>query len=85
MKHSLSQRERQVWNFIAAGYTNKEIACYLSRSHQTIRNITRNLYLKLGVRNRAQATAHFYQAYYHTGILHRILKAFKRREPRRQK
>jgi LuxR family maltose regulon positive regulatory protein len=52
---ALSERELEVLQLIAEGLTNKEIASRLYLSLNTIKVHTRNIYGKLGVRNRTQA------------------------------
>ncbi len=52
---SLSHRETEVLALIATGYSNKEIGELLSLSTQTIKVHARNIYRKLGVRNRTEA------------------------------
>lgn len=54
----LSGRETEVLDLIAAGLTNREIAARLSLSVHTVERHTANLYLKLGVRGRSEATAY---------------------------
>jgi DNA-binding NarL/FixJ family response regulator len=51
----ISTRELDVLKLIADGWTNCEIAASLCLSPNTIKQHARNLYLKLGARNRAQA------------------------------
>lgn len=53
----LSAREAEVLQLIAEGLTNREIAARLSLSVHTVERHTTNLYAKLGVRGRAEATA----------------------------
>jgi DNA-binding CsgD family transcriptional regulator len=53
----LSPREDQVLRLLAAGLTNKEIAARLTLSLLTVNRHVANIYLKLGTRNRAEATA----------------------------
>jgi len=53
----LSQRELEVLNFIAEGYSNQEIAEKLFVSINTIKTHTANIYSKLGVRRRTQAVS----------------------------
>jgi pimeloyl-ACP methyl ester carboxylesterase/DNA-binding CsgD family transcriptional regulator len=54
----LSERETEVLDLIAAGLSNREIAERLSISVHTIERHAANLYAKLGVRGRAEATAY---------------------------
>jgi len=53
----LSAREVEVLGLIAAGMRNGEIAARLSLSVHTVERHTVNIYAKLGVRGRAEATA----------------------------
>jgi LuxR family maltose regulon positive regulatory protein len=53
----LSERELEVLQLIAEGLTNQEIADRLYLSLHTIKIHARNIYAKLGVKNRTQATA----------------------------
>jgi len=53
----LSPRELEVLRLIAAGLRNKEIATHLMVSPNTIAFHTKNIYGKLNVHNRTQATA----------------------------
>jgi LuxR family maltose regulon positive regulatory protein len=53
----LSERELEVLEHIAQGLTNREIASRLFLSLNTVKAHTRNLYGKLGVHSRTQATA----------------------------
>ncbi len=52
---SLTPREREVWNLIAHGETNKRIAQILNISDQTAATHVRNILYKLAVENRGQA------------------------------
>jgi len=54
---TLSEREVEVLEYIAAGLTNREIAERLYLSLNTVKVHTRNLYGKLGVNSRTQAVA----------------------------
>lgn len=54
----LTAREREVLDRLAAGDSNKEIARSLVISVHTVERHVANVYTKLGVRNRAAATAH---------------------------
>lgn len=51
-EHSLSARELQVVERVAAGDRNKEIAWLLGISEQTVKNHMRNVFGKLGVQDR---------------------------------
>jgi LuxR family maltose regulon positive regulatory protein len=51
----LSKRELEVLQLVAKGLTNQEIAIKLYLSLNTVKVHTRNIYSKLGVRNRTQA------------------------------
>jgi LuxR family maltose regulon positive regulatory protein len=53
----LSEREVEVLQLIAEGLTNQEIASRLFVSLNTVKAHTRNIYGKLGVHSRTQATA----------------------------
>lgn len=57
----LTDREQQVLNLIAQGYTNKQISHHLSISESTAENHIHHIYIKLRVSNRAQAVAHAFQ------------------------
>lgn len=52
---SLSKREREVLEFVAQGFTNKEIAAKLSLTPETVHWHLRNCYKKLHVRTRTEA------------------------------
>jgi LuxR family maltose regulon positive regulatory protein len=54
---SLSKREIEVLELIALGLTNQEIAARLYLSLHTVKVHARNIYGKLGVKNRTQAVA----------------------------
>lgn len=54
--NSLTERERDVLEGMAAGLTNKDIAAQYSISVATVRWYTKQLYMKLGVNNRTQAS-----------------------------
>lgn len=53
----LTTREIEVLGFVAAGKTNKEIAAHLGISDETVKRHVSNVFGKLKVNDRAQATA----------------------------
>ena len=53
----LSERESEVMRLLAAGRENAEMAAVLGVSVHTIERHVANIFLKIGVRNRAEATA----------------------------
>ena len=53
----LSEREVEIALMLADGFTNRQIASALKLSDGTARNYISSIYLKLGVDNRAAATA----------------------------
>ena len=57
----LTAREGEVLRHIAAGESNREIAEALSVSVRTINRHIENLYQKIGVHGRAEATAYAYR------------------------
>jgi DNA-binding CsgD family transcriptional regulator/tetratricopeptide (TPR) repeat protein len=56
--HRLTGREAQVLSLLAGGHTSKEIAQQLSLSVTTVQRHIANIYTKIGVRNRAEATGY---------------------------
>jgi len=54
---SLTEREREVMGLIARGRSNRAIAEQLYISEKTVKNHIRNIYEKLAVGSRAEATA----------------------------
>jgi two-component system, NarL family, response regulator DevR len=61
MSEVLSPQERRVLALVAAGKTNKEIAAALDLSDKTVKNYLSNIFQKLQVSRRSQATAVFVQ------------------------
>jgi DNA-binding CsgD family transcriptional regulator len=57
----LSAREREVLAHVAGGETNRQIADALSISQHTVDRHLENIFAKLGVKNRAAATAWAYR------------------------
>ena len=55
MLQVLTNRENEVLKLIACGFTNREISRDLSISESTVENHIHNIYVKLGISNRAQA------------------------------
>ena len=55
----LTSREQEVLRLVASGSTNEAIAAELHLSAKTVERHLSNCYVKLGVRNRAEATARF--------------------------
>jgi len=53
----LSHREAQLLNLVIEGKSNAEIAHMVSIAHATVRKHLEHIYLKLGVRTRAEAVA----------------------------
>jgi DNA-binding CsgD family transcriptional regulator len=58
--HALTARESEVLALLAAGRTTAEIAASLHLSPSTVARHLANVYVKLGIHNRAQATAAYY-------------------------
>ena len=56
--HALTGREVQVLSLIASGRTSREVAEQLSLSVTTVQRHVANIYAKIGVRNRAEATSY---------------------------
>jgi len=58
---NLTPREDEILNLVAIGLSNKQIAFQLLLSESTVENHIHNIFEKLGVSNRCQATAIFYK------------------------
>lgn len=58
----LTQRENQILKLIAQGLANKSIAIHLSIAESTVENHVHNIYGKLHVSSRSQATAYAFQS-----------------------
>jgi DNA-binding NarL/FixJ family response regulator len=63
-EHELTERERQVLQFVAGGATNREIAASLSVSENTVSFHVKNILAKLHLKNRVQAVAYAF----HSGL-----------------
>ena len=57
----VSARELEVLRLVAAGLTNRAISGELAISERTVERHLGNIFVKLGVSNRAAATAHAYE------------------------
>lgn len=68
-KAVLSSQELRVMGLVAEGKTNKEIAVMLELSDKTVKNYLSHVYEKLGVTNRAEATAKFCRTVVPGGVL----------------
>ena len=55
---SMSNREREVFKLLVAGYTNRQIANDLYLSEPTIRNYISSIYTKLNTNNRIEVIEH---------------------------
>ncbi|MFJ1566034.1 response regulator [Streptomyces erythrochromogenes] len=61
----MTPREREIWQLLATGLDNAEIAAELDISVSTVKNHITGIFAKLGVRDRAQAVI----AAYETGLV----------------
>lgn len=61
MPKELTEREKQILKLIAEGLKNRDISHMLSISESTVENHIHNIYEKLNISNRAQATAYAFQ------------------------
>ena len=55
---ALSEREREIFQLIAEGKTNKEIAAEVFLSDKTVKNYVSSILAKLNLERRAQAAAY---------------------------
>jgi DNA-binding NarL/FixJ family response regulator len=62
VQESLTTQEQRVLAILAEGKTNKDIAKLLGVSEKTIRNHVYNLFQKLGVATRSEATARYHRS-----------------------
>lgn len=58
---ALTEREREILNFLSKGFANKEIADKLNISVPTVRTHLRHIYEKLHVRSRSEAIVKYLQ------------------------
>ncbi|MEO5888329.1 MAG: helix-turn-helix transcriptional regulator, partial [Anaerolineales bacterium] len=58
----LTDRENEVLDLIADGFTNRQISGNLSISESTVENHIHHIYTKLRISNRAQAVARSFQS-----------------------
>ena len=58
----LTPREREVLVLVGCGLSNREIASWLTVSHETVKTHVKRIFTKLGVRDRAQAVVAAYEA-----------------------
>ncbi|MEU5811628.1 MULTISPECIES: response regulator transcription factor [unclassified Streptomyces] len=58
----MTPREREIWQLLAAGLDNAEIAADLDISVSTVKNHITGIFGKLGVRDRAQAVIAAYES-----------------------
>jgi DNA-binding NarL/FixJ family response regulator len=58
---SLTHREKEILQFVAAGYTNRQIAKTLLISEKTVENHCTNLRTKLGVHSKQELTVHAFR------------------------
>jgi len=57
----LTKREKQILALVAKGLTNKAISDFLAIKESTVENHIHNIFEKLNISNRSQATAYAYQ------------------------
>jgi DNA-binding CsgD family transcriptional regulator len=59
--HGLTKREAEVFQWLAAGKSNKDIATILAISHRTVEKHLERIFQYLGVETRTAAAAEFYR------------------------
>lgn len=52
----MNEREKEILNLIAQGYTNKEISKKIYIAEQTVKNYVSDIYNKIGIHDRAQVS-----------------------------
>jgi DNA-binding NarL/FixJ family response regulator len=57
-KQLLTEREKEIVQFVIHGYRNKQIAEKLSISEQTVKNHLHNIFEKLGICDRRELPTH---------------------------
>ncbi len=57
--NNLTQRELEILEILSQGMPNKEIANYLGITENTVEQHLKNIYEKLNIQNRTEATALF--------------------------
>ena len=67
-KRELTSRERAVWELIAEGQTNREIATTLALSVSTIKSYVSSMMIKLDCDNRTQLAVRFIHAQRGAGV-----------------
>jgi two-component system nitrate/nitrite response regulator NarP len=60
--YSLSKKERELLEALANGMSNRELSAELDISINTVKFHLSNIYDKLGVRNRGQASAYYFKS-----------------------
>ncbi len=68
MDLNLSRREREVWQLLIAGKSNKEIARHLGISPSSVKTYLHRLYRKLGVSSRVEAICLYFRVYYRVPV-----------------
>jgi DNA-binding CsgD family transcriptional regulator len=54
MRPRLNEREAKICKYVAAGYSNRQIAGRLRLSEQTVKNYLGGIFRKVGINNRVQ-------------------------------
>ena len=63
-KREITEREQAVWELIAQGKTNREVATTLGLSVSTVKSYVAALMIKIDSDNRTQLAVHFIRAEY---------------------